>query len=149
MVSFVVIGGSGPGIADAAAQVMLGARTTLDKNTVKMTISGSLSSGGQTIPITGSGSADSLHDTESVTMSSSTTNYTAIAETFCCRTVHRRTNKSSRTVTIKSVALCAGKAMDPGPNRGTRAGGLGWERLEHSRLLQIFDSTGQLGRRDR
>src|SRR5580704_6540375 len=80
VVSFVVIGGSGPGAKDAAAQVMLGARTTLAKDTVKFTIHGSISDNTQSIPITGSGVANLSSNTESVSLAFDA-NYTAIRET--------------------------------------------------------------------
>jgi hypothetical protein len=140
VVTFVVIGGSGPGSRDAAAQVMLGARTTLDKNTVKMTISGSFSSGGQTIPITGSGSADLSSDTESVTMSFDA-NYTAIAETFVAHgsSTYEQIMENSHNLISR---VLPGKQWIQGPNRGTSAGGLGLETSNILGQLQIFAQQG-------
>jgi hypothetical protein len=69
VVSLVTIGASGPGSSDAAAQVEMGARTTLAKNTVAMTISGSFSVNGQTIPVSGAGTADLSSKLETMTMS--------------------------------------------------------------------------------
>jgi hypothetical protein len=74
VISLIVIGVSGPGSKDAAAEVILGARTTLAKNSVDLTLSGSMSADGQTIPLGGSGFADSSKDLESVTLTFSDEN---------------------------------------------------------------------------
>ncbi len=58
IVSLVAVGISGPGTSDAAAQVELGARTTLAAHSAAIVISGSVSVDGQSIPITGSGYTD-------------------------------------------------------------------------------------------
>jgi len=68
VISLIVIGAGGPGSKSAAAEVILGARTTLAKNSVDLTLSGSLTADGQTFPVGGSGFADSSKDLESVTL---------------------------------------------------------------------------------
>ena len=79
-VSLVVIGVSGPGSTDAAAQVELGARTTLAAQTAALTISGSITANGESIPVTGSGYANLSTDLEDVTLSFSDAG-TALNET--------------------------------------------------------------------
>lgn len=69
VVSLIAIGVSGPGSTDAAAQVELGARTTLAAGSATMTVSGSLTANGQSIPITGSGLASLSTNLESMTIS--------------------------------------------------------------------------------
>jgi hypothetical protein len=69
VVSLVAIGVSGPGSKEAAAQVELGARTTLAAGSATMTVSGSFTANGQTIPITGSGLANLSTNVESLTIS--------------------------------------------------------------------------------
>ncbi len=69
IVALIVIGAGGPGSKDASAQVMLGARTTLAKNSVALTFSGSITVNGQSIPISGTGSADLSTHVESSTLS--------------------------------------------------------------------------------
>jgi hypothetical protein len=69
VISFVVIGGSGPGSNDAAAQVAIGARATLAENSVTLNLSGSFSVNGQTIPVSGSGFADLSSKVETMSAS--------------------------------------------------------------------------------
>ena len=69
VLTLVGIGASGPGSKDAAAQVELGARTTLAENTVAMQVSGSFTVDGQTVPVSGSGAADLSSHLENLTMS--------------------------------------------------------------------------------
>jgi hypothetical protein len=73
-VSLIAIGVSGPGSKGAAAEVILGARTTLAKNSVDLTLSGTMSADGQTIPIGGSGFADRATGLESLTITFSDEN---------------------------------------------------------------------------
>ncbi|MGA2968892.1 MAG: hypothetical protein ABSE75_03715, partial [Acidimicrobiales bacterium] len=80
VVSLVATGVSGPGSKDADAQVELGARTTLAAGSATLTISGSLTANGQSIPITGSGFANLSTGLESVMMSFNA-NGTALNET--------------------------------------------------------------------
>jgi hypothetical protein len=68
VIALIAIGAGGPGSKDAAAEVMLGARTTLAKNSVDLTLSGSISSDGQTVPVSGSGFADRATGLESITL---------------------------------------------------------------------------------
>jgi hypothetical protein len=81
VLTLVAIGASGPGSKDAAAQVELGARTTLAKNTVAIQISGSFTVDGRTVPITGSGAADLSSHLEDLSMSFAA-NGTSIEETL-------------------------------------------------------------------
>ncbi len=80
VVSLVVIGAGGPGAKDAAAQVELGARTTLDQNSVALTYSGSITVNGDSIPLTGTGLASLSSHIESSTLSFSADNE-AVQET--------------------------------------------------------------------
>jgi hypothetical protein len=74
VISFVVIGVGGPGSKEAAAEVILGARSTLAKNSVDLTLSGTMSANGQSVPIGGSGFADQATDLESLTLTFSNEN---------------------------------------------------------------------------
>jgi hypothetical protein len=66
--TLVITSQSGPNAMTAAAQIRLGARTTLAQHTAVMTISGDVSSDGQSIPITGSGYVNLATSVESVSM---------------------------------------------------------------------------------
>jgi hypothetical protein len=79
--SVVVIGSGGPGSGDASAQVELGARTTLAEQTTALTINGSFTSNGLTIPISGSGFVDLPSHLSSITQNISA-NGTAVQETL-------------------------------------------------------------------
>ena len=74
VISLIAIGVSGPGSKGAAAEVILGARATLAKNSVDLTLSGTMSADGQTIPIGGSGFADRTTGLESLTITFSDEN---------------------------------------------------------------------------
>jgi hypothetical protein len=80
VVSLIVIGVSGPGANDAAAQVELGARTTLAAHSAALNISGSLTVNGQSMPVTGSGYADLSTGLVDATLSFSA-NGTSLSET--------------------------------------------------------------------
>jgi hypothetical protein len=69
VITLVVIGAGGPGSGDASAQVILGARTTLAKNSLALTYSGSITVGGQAIAVTGTGMADLATRVEASTLS--------------------------------------------------------------------------------
>jgi len=64
----VFVGASGPNSKDAAAQVELGARTTLAAGSTTISISGSFSDDGQQFPVTGSGVADLSTNVENMTL---------------------------------------------------------------------------------
>jgi hypothetical protein len=74
VISIVVIGVGGPGSKEAAAEVILGARTTIAKNSVDLTLSGTMSANGQSVPIGGSGFADQATGLESLTLNFSNEN---------------------------------------------------------------------------
>jgi len=80
VIAIIVVGGAGPGSTDAAAQVMRGARTTLAAHTADLQISGSLTDGTQSIPISGSGYADLSAGLETMTINFSA-NSTNLQET--------------------------------------------------------------------
>jgi hypothetical protein len=140
VVSFVVIGGSGPGSKDAAAQVMLGARRTLAKNTVKMTIRGSFSGNGQTIPITGSGVANLSSNTESVSLSFNA-NYTAVQETVLRNgtATYERIVENGHNLVSR---VLPGRQWIQGPVDKSAAGGLGVTSSNILGQLQVFAQQG-------
>ena len=80
VVSLVVIGVGGPGASDASAQVELGARTTLARNSVALAISGPFTVNCQTIPFTGSGVANLASKLQNLSMSMSI-NGTSVQDT--------------------------------------------------------------------
>jgi hypothetical protein len=140
VVSFVVIGASGPGASDASAQVMLGARTTLAKDTVKFTIHGSISDNNQSIPITGSGVANLSSNTESVSLAFDA-NYTSIRETVVAdgpssyeRILENGHNLISRVL--------PDKAWLEGPENKVSAEGLGISSSDILGQLQVYAQHG-------
>jgi hypothetical protein len=140
VVSLVVIGAGGPGSTDAAAQVMLGARTTLAKDTVKLTIHGSISDNGQSVPITGSGLADLSSNTESVSLAFDA-NYTAVQETVLVNgpSTYERIIENGHNLISR---VLPGKAWMQGPENEAKAGGLGISSSNVLAQLQIFAQQG-------
>ena len=140
VVSFVVIGGSGPGAKDAAAQVMLGARTTLAKDTVKFAIHGSISDNTQSIPITGSGVANLSSNTESVSLAFDA-NYTAIQETVVADgpSTYERILENGHNLIGR---VLPGKAWLEGPENKASAGGLGLSSSDILGQLQVYAQRG-------
>jgi hypothetical protein len=140
VVSFVVIGASGPGAKDAAAQVMLGARTTLARDTVKFTIHGSISDNSQSIPITGSGVANLSSNTESVSLSFDA-NYTSIRETVVADgpSSYERILENGHNVISR---VLPGKTWVQGPENKASAAGLGLSSSDILGQLQVYAQRG-------
>jgi hypothetical protein len=139
-ISLVVIGASGPGASDASAQVMLGARTTLAKNSVALTLSGSLTANGQTIPVSGSGSADVSTNLESLTMAFNEGN-TPVQETVLAdgSAAYMQFSENSQN---EITQLIPGKQWVQVPVGETSSTGLGASTPNILNQLQILTQQG-------